>query len=232
MSNQRRDRALAVGARRSSLVVYRIVRGFIRRVLFPWLRASATGVEVLDRPGPLILAPVHRSNLDSVLVASFSGRRIRALAKPSLFGVPVLSWLVSALGAIPVRRGEADRDALLAAKDLLERGEAMIVFPEGTRQTGDEVWPLFTGAAWLSARTGAPIVPIGVAGTEEALPNGARSLRRSGVRVVVGEPIPPPEPVDGRRVGRDQVRAHTEALRQRLQALQDEALAARRALTG
>jgi 1-acyl-sn-glycerol-3-phosphate acyltransferase len=222
-----RERALAVGARTSSLVVYRVVKAFLRLVVVPWIRAEATGVERLDRPGPLILAPVHRSNLDSVVLASYSARRIRALAKESLFRVPVLAWLVAALGAIPVRRGQADRDALAAARDLLERGEAMIVFPEGGRQSGPTVGELFTGTAWLAAKTGAPVVPIGIAGSEEALPAGARRLRRSRVRIVVAEPIEPPAAPDGRRVGRDQLRAFTDELRRRLQEAQDAADAQR-----
>jgi 1-acyl-sn-glycerol-3-phosphate acyltransferase len=203
--------------------VYRIVKAFLRFVILPWIRAEATGTERLNTPGPLILAPVHRSNIDSVVLATFSSRRIRALAKDSLFRVPVLAWLVAALGAIPVRRGEADRDALVAAKELLDRGEAMIVFPEGARQSGVEVTELFTGTAWLAAKTGALVVPIGIAGTEEALPFGARFLRRSRVRIVVEDPIPPPVAADGRRVGREQLRAYTAELRGRLQAAQDRA---------
>ncbi len=223
VSNERREQALERGDRRSSLVFYRVVRQAVRLVLHRYLRVRAVNAEVLDRPGPTILAPVHRSHLDSALVATQSGRRIRALGKESLFTTPGVSWVCAALGAIPVRRGQADRDALAAARMLLDRGESMIVFPEGGRRRGSEVTDLFDGAAWLSARTGAPVVPVGIAGTEQALPEGGRLLRRSTVQIVVGEPLPAPVGEGGGRASRRDVARLTESLTRELQRLQDEA---------
>ena len=213
--------AFDVGDRPSSLRVYRVIRRTVQLVLFPWLRAECEGAERLDIDGPMILAPVHRSNLDSVVVACFSRRRIRALGKESLFVVPVVRYFCAALGAIPVRRGQADREALAAAKSLLDRGESMIVFPEGTRQdSGAELGELFDGAAWLSARTGAPVIPIGIAGTDTAMGAGAKWISRSRVRVVVGEPIAPPVGPDGKRADRDAMRQFTETLTEHLAAAQ------------
>ncbi len=218
-----REWAFATGDKRSSLVVYRAVRGLIRRLLFPWLRVRSANAEILDRPGATILAPVHRSNLDSVLLASLCDRRIRALGKESLFLVPVVKYFCAALGAIPVRRGEADRDALAAALTLLERNESMIVFPEGGRQEGHDVHELFDGAAWLAGRTGARVVPIGISGTETALPQHAKTIHRSRVGVFVGEPLDPPTGIDGKRPNREQLRAFTLELGARMQAAQDAA---------
>ena len=150
MSSELREKALDRGARRSSLLFYRFARGFLRRVINPYLRMRAENTEVLDLPGATVLAPVHRSHLDSALLATQSSRRIRALGKESLFTTPGVSYLCAALGAIPVRRGQADRDALKAAKALLDAGETMIVFPEGGRQDGPEVGELFDGAARTS----------------------------------------------------------------------------------
>lgn len=225
MSAELRAQAIARGDRRSSLLFYRAVRSAIRAVVHPWLRVRAENTDVLDRPGPTILAPVHRSHLDSVLVATQSTRRIRALGKQALFTTPVVSYLCAALGAIPVRRGEADRDSLAAARMLLERGESMIVFPEGSRRSGNEIGELFDGAAWLAARSGARVVPIGIAGTEAALPTGAKSLRRSQVAIVVGEPLPPPIGAEGGRASRCQLRAFTTELAEQLQKAQDAAVA-------
>ena len=225
MSAQLRAKALERGDRASSMVVYRFCRGFLRLLVNRWVRTRSFNAEVLDLDGPLILAPIHRSHLDSALVATCCERRVRALGKESLFTTPGVSYLCAALGAIPVKRGAADRDALVAARELLARGESMIVFPEGGRGTGNKIEELFDGAAWLSARTGAPVVPIGIAGTEEALPVGARFLRRSNVVIVVDEPLAAPVDPEGRRVGRQRIKEFSEEIGQRLQAAQDEAVA-------
>lgn len=206
------------------MVIYKIATLLIRYLLIPYLSAQAVNEEALDLEGPTILAPVHRSHLDSILLATFSKRRIRALGKESLFTVPVLGYLCAALGAIPVRRGAADREALTAAKALLDRGESMIVFPEGGRQAGNEVAELFHGAAWLAARTGARVIPVGIAGTEQAMQEGKRLPRRSKVRIFVGEPLAAPVGPEGKRPSREQVGEFTELLRKELQLAQNTAV--------
>jgi len=225
MTRELREIALDRGDRRSSMWVYKTVRALLRVLVNPWVRTRSVNAEVIDQPGPLILAPVHRSHLDSALIATQTERRIRALGKESLFTTPGVSYLCAALGAIPVRRGAADRDALSAAKALLERGEAMIVFPEGTRRTGNDVVDLYDGAAWLAARTGAPVVPIGVAGTERALPPGAKRIYRSYVAIACGEPLPAPVASNGKKVNRADMASFTQELQARLQDAQNEAVA-------
>jgi len=179
------------GSRRARLA-YRLVRAVVRFGLLRWLRVQRRGTDVLDTPGPVIVAPVHRSNLDAPLVAAIANRRVRSLAKQSLFSHPVGAWVMAALGAIPVRRGEADREAMRSAREIISRGEMMIVFPEGTRQQGDQVVGLFDGVAYLATKTGAPIIPVGIAGTEQAMGSGSRGIRRSRCAVVVGQPITAP----------------------------------------
>ncbi len=205
------------------MALYRTLRGFLRRVVNPYLRVRSENTDVLDLPGATILAPVHRSNLDSALLATKSNRRIRALGKESLFTTPGVSYLCAALGAIPVRRGEADRDAMKAAKFLLDSGETMIVFPEGGRQSGPKVGELFDGAAWLAAKTGARVIPVGIAGTEDAMPQGAKFLHRSNVAIVPGDPMEPPVGVDGKRASRQQLSEFTSRLSEQLQLAQDRA---------
>ena len=184
-----RERALEIGQRRSSVAIYFGLHRLVRCTLHPWLRLSVQNQGVLDLGGPMILAPVHRSHLDGLLVATLSRRRVRSLGKESLFGSRLLCWISAVLGMVPIDRGGADRGALLSAKRLLEEGSCLIVFPEGRRLSGEKVGELYDGVAWLALKTGAPVVPIGVAGTEEALPKNSRWVRRSRVAIVVGHAV-------------------------------------------
>ena len=216
-------KSIAIANSRAGRAVYELARFLITNVLYRWFRLVHRGQANLDVEGPLILAPVHRSNLDAPLLAALTARRTKALGKESLFAVRGVGWIMSALGGFPVSRGAADREALRAAQELLEAGEAVIVFPEGTRQTGQEVAEVFDGAAFLAARTGAKVIPVGIAGTEAAMPPGARIPRRSKVAIVVDEAMDPPT-VAGKRLSLSERRAYTAHLQDRLQRVFDEAI--------
>jgi 1-acyl-sn-glycerol-3-phosphate acyltransferase len=223
MDNGPQAKSLKVAESRAGRAFYGVIRFLLRNVVFRYFRLVQRGTEHLNSDGPLILAPVHRSNLDAPMVAALSDRRTKSLAKESLFGSPPVAWVMSALGGFPVDRGAADRESLRVAQELLDAGEAMIVFPEGTRQEGNTVAEVYDGAAFLAARTGARVVPIGVAGTEAAMPAGAKFPKRTKVAIIVGEPMSPPVP-EGRRVTLSQRRAFTRELQERLQDVFDEAL--------
>ena len=108
--------------------VYRSVRRTIMTVLYPYFRVQRRGREHLDIEGPVIVAPVHRSNLDTPLLSGMSRRRLRALSKESLFSNRYFGAFLAALGAFPVRRGVADLEAMREAVKMLERaGEQMVV---------------------------------------------------------------------------------------------------------
>ena len=215
------QRAQRIAARRSSMWVYRSVRRTIMVVLYPYFRVRRRGGENLDIEGPVIVAPVHRSNLDTPLLAGLGHRRFRALSKESLFSNRYFGAFLSALGAFPVRRGAVDREAMREAVRMLEAGEQIVVFPEGTRQSGPRVESVFDGMSYLASRTGAAIVPVGIAGTESAMATGTRLPRRVRVAMVAGPPIRPPEG----RMTRPQMSRFSEEIRQRLQAAFDEAQA-------
>lgn len=219
--------ALTVAENPAAMRVYGVVLTFIRQVMNRYFRVEARGrIDNLTVDGPLILAPVHRSNLDSLLVAGASTRRCRALAKHSMFKSKPFAWLIASLGAFPVERGTADREALRAARMLLSRGEAMFVFPEGTRQTGRDVGEIYDGVAYLAAKTGARVVPVGIAGTAEAMPKGVRFPKREKVVLQVGEILEPPT-ASGKRVTVSDRADFSKRLGEALQGLQEAAYIAR-----
>jgi 1-acyl-sn-glycerol-3-phosphate acyltransferase len=215
------QRAQRIAAKRSSIWVYRSVRRIIMMVLYPYFRVRRRGGEYLDIEGPMIVAPVHRSNLDTPLMAGLGHRRLRALSKESLFSNRFFGAFLASLGAFPVRRGVADREAMREAVRMLDAGEQLVVFPEGARQTGPRVEAVFDGMSYLASRTGAAIVPVGIAGSEAAMPPGTRLPRRVRVAMVAGPPIRPPEG----RMTRPQMSRFSEDVRKRLQAVFDEAQA-------
>ena len=198
-------------------VAWHLLNGWTRL----WFRAEYHGLEHLPTDGPYILAPVHRSNVDFALAACITRRRQRFMAKDTLWK-PGFGTLWSALGGIPVARGTADREALAASQTVLEHGEPLVMFPEGTRQSGPVVEELFDGPAFVQARTGVPIIPVGIGGSEAAMPKGAKMVRPRKVVVVVGAPLDAPT-VEGAKARRSAVRAQTASLKVRVQELFDEA---------
>ncbi len=100
--------------------------------------------------------------------------------------------LLSALGGFPVSRGSADREALKRCIAVIEGGEPLVLFPEGERKSGPVVQPLFEGAAYLAMRTGVPIVPVGIGGSERVMPKGAKFIYPRKLRVIVGPPLRAP----------------------------------------
>jgi 1-acyl-sn-glycerol-3-phosphate acyltransferase len=188
-----------------------------------YFRVRVKGRERVPATGPFILAPVHRSNLDTPLVALATRRRLRFLGKESLWKRKASAWYFTAAGGVPVERATADRSALNACLEVLTRGEPLVLFPEGTRQSGPVVREMFDGAAWLACRVQCPIVPLGVGGSERAMGKGMKLPHPVRMSLVVGEPIVPPPPTPGGRTSRRAVRELTDQLRESLQRLFDEA---------
>ena len=212
---------------------YRVVRRLILVIGRGYLRTQVVGVDRLKSDGAFIIAPVHRSNLDGPLVNSQCPRIVRSLAKREMFPGGMGTWISATLGSFPVHRGVGDRRSLTAAIDLLKRGEPLLVFPEGTRQTGNQIGEIFGGAAFLAARTGVPVLPVGIAGTEEAMPPKAKFLRRVPVSIVIGDPLLIPGGGNG-RLSASERNVFTAQLRDAMQAAMDQAVelaAARRGRT-
>lgn len=147
------------------------------------------GKENIPQSGPFILAPIHRSYIDWFISARVTRRRLRYLVKGEVWKVRFVGRLLELLGAFPVQRGAADRDALKRALEVLNAGEPLVVFPEGTRGNGSSVSELREGAAYLALRAKVPVIPVGMAGVERAMPRGSYWIRPARVVVAVGQPI-------------------------------------------
>jgi len=172
-------------------VVYRISRSIVRLLLRTVFRFRLEGAEHEPLTGPLVIVSNHTSDLDALVVGAALRRRVHFMAKVELFRSPLVRW-VTACGAFPVRRGEADRQAWRTAREILERGGALVMFPEGTRGASvRDLRPPEPGAALLALRTGATILPVAIAGTDAVLPRGAHRLSRAAIAVRVGVPIHP-----------------------------------------
>lgn len=216
------DGPVELNPRRTPL--YRFARwlvGGVGRILF---RPTIVGRENIPATGPVLIAPTHRSNVDFAFTIYMTRRKVFFMAKHGLFTVPVFGTVLRHLGAFPVDRDATDRASMRLAEEVLARGEALVLYPEGTRKFGMTFEPLHDGAMFVAARARAPVVPVAVGGSEAAMPHGAKMVRPSKVRIVIGAPIDPPE-FEG-RVPRSAVAAKSEELRAALEALYARAMGA------
>ena len=152
-------------------------------------RSRVRGRRNVPQTGPVILAPNHVSMLDPPLVGISCGRWPYTMAKAELF-VGAFGWVIEQMGTFPIHRGQADRRALKIARRLLDAGEALLIFPEGTRTRDGELSEAEIGVAMLAHASKAAVVPIFIAGT-----GGALSLAQPGAALVrteirFGKPLP------------------------------------------
>ena len=179
------------------------------------------GAENIPKASPFILCPVHRSYIDTLLVACIGRRRARFMGHAGVFSRPWVARLFGSLGGFPVRPGP-DRAAVRISLDGLALGEPLLLFPEGKRSSGPTVAQLRHGAAFLAIRANAPIVPVGIGGSARAMPIGAKRLHFTRIAIVVGSPVLPP-PLSEGRTPRRAVEELSASLRCALQALFDQA---------
>lgn len=173
-------------------VLHRVVPPLARAV---W-RPDVVGLHHVPRTGPVILASNHLSFIDSVVIPMLVPRKVVFLAKSDYFDGPGVRGAVSrvwfeSLGMLPVDRDDtrAALDSLDTALEVLGRGEAFGIYPEGTRSRDGRLYRGRTGVAHLALTAGAPVVPVGLRGTQDIQPVGARLPKLARVRVEFGEPL-------------------------------------------
>ncbi len=206
--------------------LWAVARWVVSAVARVWFRYEVHGGHNIPASGPFIVSANHRSNLDTPLLPLIVSRPLRFMGKDSLwesgrFGAAFLTTM----GGFPVARGTADRAAMRIAERVLEVGEPLVMFPEGTRRSGPIIEPenMHSGPSFVSGRQRVPVIPVGVAGSEDAMPTGSKFVYPRKIIFVVGEPIAPPEANEKGRVTRRAVAEHTEKLRFTIQELFDEA---------
>jgi 1-acyl-sn-glycerol-3-phosphate acyltransferase len=177
---------------------YLLAKGILKPSLAAWFRWTLEGIERIPRSGGTILAFNHIAFLDAfaaAYVVDKVGRRVRFLAKSELFEDKRISWILRGAGQIEVRRGTREAPmALDHGYRALERGELVAVFPEGTITNDPDLKPMAakSGAARLALKTGAPLIPCALWGTQNVWPKGFRKHwwpPRQDIAVMVGEPL-------------------------------------------
>lgn len=202
-------------------IAYRSVRDLLRVLMTLWCRLTVEGKDNIPAEGPFILAPTHRSIIDSPVASAATRRRMRFMGADKWWANKQFGWFLTALGGFPVTRGTADREALKRCIAVLEGGEPLVLFPEGERKSGEVVQPLFDGAAYIAVKAGVPIVPMGIGGTERVMPKGTKFIYPRKMHAIIGSPIQVPPDLTGKAV-RVAVKDVTAELHSELQRLFDE----------
>lgn len=195
---------------------------FIRLCMFLYTRSiTVEGLANVPKSGGVILASNHLNNADPCIIPGVMKRRIVSMAKKEMFRWPVISLIFRFIGAFPVDRQGADLAALREAQNVVNSGLMLLMFPEGTRSRDHKLHPGFPGSALIAYRTGAPIVPIAITGTEHLSWPWlfVRPFLGPRVTVRIGEPFHLPE---AKRVNAEAARTGTDVLMRKIAALLPE----------
>lgn len=197
---------------------------FPLRTLFRWWFKlycgwTVVGRDNMPRSGPVLLAPNHISDLDPPCAGCSIARPSWYMAKQELWEAPFVKWVMPHIHAYPVRRGRADRGALRKSLQMLEEGKVVGIFPEGHRSPDGRLQPPELGIGLLALRSGAPVVPMAIIGTNGIFPKGSRLPCRSHVTVRIGPPMYF-EDLQGRRENRETLQAVADRVMAAIASLQ------------
>ena len=173
-------------------MIYAFMRWLMRFMTRTYLIGlfKVIGAENVPRSGPVIICPNHSANLDPPMVPAFLPRGDSwSMAKSEYFKGGFITWVFRSYHSFPVVRHTADRTAIRRAFEILESGQALIIYPEGTRVESGVLAKPEPGAGFIAQRAACPVVPVGLTGTRECLPKGARWPRRTRVSITFGKPF-------------------------------------------
>ena len=143
------------------------------------------------KKGAAIIVANHRSYLDPVVLALLVPRRMNFMAKEELFQNTIFGWLITKLGAFPLKRNRLDKKAYQRAIEVVKEKKLLALFPEGTRSRSGKLGNFKEGSIRIALHLKVPIVPVVIRGTGKALPAGARFIKLGKIRLKVGRPILP-----------------------------------------
>ncbi len=202
----------------------RVVRGTVAKLALLLYRTTFVGEENIPAGGAII-AGNHVSYLDPILLWCGAPRHVHFMARSNLFKKGVIAWALPRLWSFPVKRGEPDRAAIATATELLTQGDLVGIFPEGTRMRHSgadaELGEGHGGVAFIAMRANAPVVPVGIAGTDRAWPPGQRLPRIPKVTIHYYEPVYPSDFAEGGR--KERVGAMTAEIMRRIASAKRQA---------
>ena len=207
----------------ASNLFYSFVKNIFKLFFKVYNRLEVYGLDKVPRGAQVIVAANHASYADPPLVGGIFPGRLRILAKESLFRVPLLGFCIRALGAVPVKREDSQKSGAVMKNllTLISGGESVLLFPEGTRSSDGRLKPLEAGVAYLSVKTGVPVLPLYVAGSFKAWPKGKKFPRPSKLSLWAAPPIYPDAALTCEKERRNTLLRSLEAALYSMEAMSD-----------